>query len=820
MSQTAIQPGPVVGAAVRLGPLAVPLIGLAAAFLGAGWLVAAPGARIALFLVGLTFLFLALLLRLLRWREQAARATHARALESLVENDAVPCFATDGDGRLSYRNAAAQARFPDAQGETLAALLDGVLAAPSEVLGRLKNKAQVVGFAQEDIVIRQGHLRLSVRQVGTDGFLWRMEDLAPRDSPARSGETINLPMMTVAKSGTILFMNEAMRRLLGARQTALDRVFPELPLENSGVSTVSTARGNVRMLVCELAISAGRREIYLLPEPQARIVDPGEWDLVETLPVPLLKLERNGRIVMANRKARQLLEDDDPLGSMLTDQVEGAGRPISEWLRDIANGAPTGRSEVVRALHPDREVFLQISLEPVSEADGVALVAVLQDATELKTMEAQYLQSQKMQAIGQLAGGIAHDFNNLLTAISGHCDLLLLRHDETDQDYADLAQIHQNANRAATLVGQLLSFSRKQTLRPQTLDLAEALDDLTHLLNRLVGETVQLDLVQEPDLQPIRADKRHLEQVLMNLVVNARDAMPDGGVIRIETRNILLTAGLKRDRATVPPGRYLVIKVIDQGVGIPPDRLERVFEPFFTTKGAGKGTGLGLSMAYGIVKQSGGFIFVDSTEAVGTTFTLYFPVAADAESQVAMPAAGDKPRQELHQDMAEGSPSPQNAMAAAAPDKDAPLARGIPAHGTESALPVPTHPTPTAQAGVVLLVEDEAPVRAFASRALRMRGFTVIEAENAEQALTLLDDTALDVDIFVTDVIMPGMDGPTWVSQALRARPDVRVVFVSGYSEDSISAHQARIPNSVFLPKPFSLSQLTQTVQKQLPRAG
>lgn len=373
-----------------------------------------------------------------------------------------------------------------------------------------------------------------------------------------------------------------------------------------------------------------------------------------------------------------------------------------------------------------------------------------------------------MQAIGQLAGGIAHDFNNLLTAISGHCDLLLLRHDQGDTDYGDLVQINQNANRAAALVGQLLAFSRKQTLRPETLDMRDTLSDLTHLLNRLVGETVSLTLSHDPVLGAIKADKRQLEQVIMNLVVNARDAMPEGGEIRIETEAITLDAPLERNRARVPPGEYVGVRVKDDGVGIPPDKLQKVFEPFFTTKRTGEGTGLGLSTAYGIVKQTGGYIFVDSTPAVGTCFTLLFPVQTAAAE---IPSVG-----------------PAGARAPA------------PKHGD----------------GVVLLVEDEAPVRAFASRALQLRGYTVIEADSAETALQLLRDDSLAVDIFVTDVVMPGMDGPSWVREALRQRPDTRVVFVSGYAEGAFGETQSSIPNSVFLAKPFSLNELTDTVHKQL----
>jgi two-component system cell cycle sensor histidine kinase/response regulator CckA len=267
----------------------------------------------------------------------------------------------------------------------------------------------------------------------------------------------------------------------------------------------------------------------------------------------------------------------------------------------------------------------------------------------------------------------------------------------------------------------------------------------------------------------VRADKRQLEQVLMNLVVNARDAMPEGGTVTIETRMEFLDTPLRRNRAEVPPGAYVVVRVEDQGIGIPADQLPKIFEPFFTTKKTGEGTGLGLSTAYGIVKQTGGFIFADSVVGQGTAFTLYFPAHEKLEEAPAASAAT--------------MPRPSVAFAGD---------------------------------GVILLVEDEAPVRAFASRALRMRGYTVIEAENAEDALRTLEDEALAVDIFVTDVIMPGMDGPSWVRKALESRPGTRVVFVSGYAEDSFADNQARIPNSVFLPKPFSLSQLTETVQSQL----
>jgi len=376
-----------------------------------------------------------------------------------------------------------------------------------------------------------------------------------------------------------------------------------------------------------------------------------------------------------------------------------------------------------------------------------------------------------MQAIGQLAGGVAHDFNNLLTAISGHCDLLLLRHKASDSDYADLVQIHQNSNRAAALVGQLLAFSRKQTLKPESLDLGEVLADLTHLLNRLVGARVHLRLEVAEDVGPIRADRRQLEQVLMNLVVNARDAMPDGGEIAISVGPLRLGQPLRRGRATVPPGEYALIAVADEGLGIAPDWHDKIFEPFVTTKRPGEGTGLGLSTAYGIVKQTGGFIFVDSAAGAGARFSIYLPINHD----LVQPKG---------------------------------RAFGAGAAQAGAGQPMPGGPG----AGRVLLVEDEAPVRAFAARALRMRGFVVIEADCAEAALELLEDRSLSVDVIVTDVIMRGLDGPAWVRRALIDRPGTRVVFISGYTDEHFENAQAAIPNSVFLPRPFALGDLIRVV--------
>ena len=723
--------------------------------------------QLGLTIAGLTCLCLIALHKGRDWLAVRQNIQSEQRLAQLVDNDAAPCFTTNPLGEIQFQNGAARARFGAKDGTTLISTLKDHFASPAAVLYRLQSRAANLGAAREDVVTRRGHLRLSVHQLVSDRFLWRLEEFVDRTNAGRGAEQLSLPMLTANKAGVVLFTNEAMRRLLGGRPKRLDRIFTTQTLHSGEEVEVSAVHGPVRAILAEVDGTGERREIYLLPVSSQPGAESALADF-EHLPVALMKFASDGKLRVANRAARDVLKITDDATPLFHDLFEGLGRPVSDWLGDVMAERIPGGAEVLCARGAGTEVYIQVTLRRIVDQGRPVVLAVLQDATALKTLEAQFVQSQKMQAIGQLAGGVAHDFNNLLTAISGHCDLLLLRHDSEDPEYADLIQIHQNANRAAALVGQLLAFSRKQTLKPEHLDVQDVLSDLAHLLNRLVGERVKLQLAHAPDLGPIRADRRQLEQVVMNLVVNARDAMPDGGMIRIDTEALTLRDDMRRDRALVPAGDYALIRVVDQGCGIPEDCLQKIFEPFFTTKKIGEGTGLGLSTAYGIVKQSGGFIFVDSTEGEGSVFQLYFPINTTQSMQSETPLV---------------------------PPKSIIMRQGE---------------------GVVLLVEDEAPVRAFASRALRLRGYTVIEAENAEEALRTLEDPDLAVDIFVTDVVMPGMDGPSWVRLALESRPHVKVIFVSGYAEDALSEGQARIPNSVFLPKPFSLNDLTAIVQGQL----
>ena len=730
-----------------------------------------PAYQLVAILVATTLVALAIVLRLQSALAARGQRYRDRTVVDIVATDDAACFLTDALGQVIYRNEAAASRFGGPGQESLTRLLGEHFASPGAVLYRLQTRALGGLKAREDVVTRAGHSRISAHATGPDRVIWRLEEFQDRTGAGRGAELLGLPMLTANRQGVVLYSNEAMRRLLGSRPRHLEALFGGGARKSGEEVEIATANGTVRALLAEIEGSGVRHEIYLLPLSTGDRNARGLTDF-ENFMIPLAKFGPGGQLIGANLEARSLLalEPEDEQ-TQFRDLFEGLGRPVTDWLGDVLTERLPAGSEVLRARRMPGEVFFQISLRRVVESGRPYVLAVLQDATQFKRLEGQFFQSQKMQAIGQLAGGIAHDFNNLLTAISGHCDLLLTRHSREHTDFSDLMQIHQNANRAAALVGQLLAFSRKQTLNLEAFDLQDVLSDLTHLLNRLVGERASLRFVHDSRLRALRADRRQLEQVIMNLVVNARDAMPEGGTILIETEALHLPNPMERNRAVVPAGDWAVIRVADTGTGIPEELLEKVFEPFFTTKKLGEGTGLGLSTAYGIIKQSGGFIFVDSKVGGGTVFTLFFPIADLTEPQ--------------------DLPAPSEAAFARA------------AEGRLGE-------------GVVLLVEDEAPVRAFASRALRMRGYTVLEAASAEEALALLKDPGLKVDIFVTDVVMPGLDGPGWVREALVDRPGVKVVFVSGYSEDALQEDQSQIPNSVFLPKPFSLSELTRTVQGQL----
>jgi two-component system cell cycle sensor histidine kinase/response regulator CckA len=443
----------------------------------------------------------------------------------------------------------------------------------------------------------------------------------------------------------------------------------------------------------------------------------------------------------------------------------GDVKPVDVVFEDASSPGETGR---IAASDPMAARSVRFFVSPDENAGKKAAMIYALDTTEQRKLQEEFAQSQKMQAVGQLAGGVAHDFNNMLTAIIGYSDLLLASHRPTDPSFQDIMQIKQTANRAAGLTRQLLAFSRRQTLRPEVLQIGDALSELQILLRRLLGEKVELDLRHGRDLWYVKADINQFEQVIINLVVNARDAMAErGGKVQVRTRNVAAADCAALNETALTPADYVLVEVEDTGPGISPELKEKIFEPFFTTKEVGKGTGLGLSMVFGIVKQSGGFVFVDSEVGKGATFRVLLPRY--------VPQAGDL------------------------------------AVKTEAAKP----PTDYTGHGIVLLVEDEDAVRAFGVRALGSRGYTVLEAASGLEALEVVEREKGKIDLIVSDVVMPEMDGPTMFKELRKRGVKAKVIFVSGYAEEAFAKN---LPEGDFgfLPKPFTLKQLIETVKQSL----
>jgi len=529
------------------------------------------------------------------------------------------------------------------------------------------------------------------------------------------------------------------------------------------------------------------------------VFDEGGETLTRSVVVRDLMPERHWeRVLKAAERRFHWLFEDAPVGIVLADpdtsvslcnpafaamtgrEVEDiAGRPVADFilaedrpaaleqLSRVLMGTSPGAHLPVRLIAGGRDMVATLYVSPTAE-DGAVTGLMLHfiDTTEQKNLEIQFAQSQKMQAMGQLAGGVAHDFNNLLTAMIGFCDLLLQRHGPGDASFADIMQIKQNANRAASLVRQLLAFSRRQALQPRLFDVTDALADLFNLLRRLLGETVELVITHGRDLGMVRVDPGQFDQVIINLAVNARDAMPGGGALAIITKAVQVERPYHRGADIMPPGDYVQIEVSDTGTGIPDDYLGRIFEPFFSTKEVGAGTGLGLSTVYGIVRQTDGFIFVDSQPGLGTTFRIFLP-RFDAV------AVGDKPKP-------------------AVTDANAGDLTGV---------------------GNILIVEDEDAVRLFGARALRNKGYRVVEASSGEKALDVLraEDS---IDVLVTDVVMPGMNGATLARLVRMERPNIQVILMSGYAEDVALGDFSGEDGIHFLPKPFSLKQLAGKVKE------
>jgi two-component system cell cycle sensor histidine kinase/response regulator CckA len=508
---------------------------------------------------------------------------------------------------------------------------------------------------------------------------------------------------------------------------------------------------------------------------------------IEKSPIATLRCDERGNIIEANeaflRLVHQSVTAEHPVA--LTALIDAEDRlrfteALERAFRDQAVIPP-----MLLTLHtPGHVPVIVYTYITRMKADGdypPALFLHMIDQTEQKNLELRFAHSQKMQAVGQLAGGVAHDFNNLLTAMIGFCDLLLMRHPAGDPSFADIMQIKQNANRAANLVRQLLAFSRRQTLQPKNLDITDVLAELSNLIRRLIGENIQMQMVHGRDLGLVRADQGQLEQVIINLAVNARDAMKQGGTLTIRTSAVTLAKGESVDPALIPPeddetiipGDYVLVEVADTGTGIAHEIIKNIFEPFFSTKEVGSGTGLGLSTCYGIIKQTGGYIYVKSTPGEGTAFYLYFKrFQADGATARTADSGEDRAMSDL-----------------------------------------------TGKA-TILLVEDETPVRIFAARALRNKGYDVLEADSGENALEVFAGYEGVIDLIISDVVMPGMNGPKMLQQ-LEAQfaermQGIKVVFISGYAEDAFLDTFGADRTFNFLPKPFTLKQLAGKVKEVL----
>lgn len=528
-----------------------------------------------------------------------------------------------------------------------------------------------------------------------------------------------------------------------------------------------------------LILAAVERECDEIEEADAEIASARFQRFFRSAPLGIATITRDGRIVSANTAFSRMIVDGSgakskPALDILTRTVEADARAaIAAGLEKVAAGQGNVQPVEISA-GPKSEYTRRLYMSPLTHARNAPEAAILYliDVTEQKALEARYAQSQKMEAVGKLAGFVAHDFNNMLTAIIGFSDFLLQTHRPGDPAHSDIVNIKSSANRAAGLVGKLLALARQQTLLVEPLQLGEVMTDLADILKRSLGERIELRVNTGRDLWYCRTDKLQLEQAVINLAVNARDAMPDGGRLAIRTRNVAERETQKLAKEGMAPGEYVLIEIEDTGSGISPDVLAKVFEPFFTTKAPGKGTGLGLATVYGIVKQTGGYIYPDSTVGKGTTFRIYLPRYHLDEKDEAVITE----RQEASEKV-----------------------KKVDLTGT----------------GRVLLVEDEDVVRSFAVRALKRQGYEVLEAEDGLAALEVMKECGGEVDVVVSDVVMPGMDGPTMLKELRKTNPDLKIIFVSGYPNEAFQQALGE-ETFAFLPKPFSLPQLAAKVKEQL----
>jgi two-component system, cell cycle sensor histidine kinase and response regulator CckA len=759
------------------------------------------------FLVGFAALAAAGMLAA-RWRAgvvagQAVPRADRALLRAALDATEQPAAITDRAGRLVAANLSWLDRFgPNAAPPALPGL-----DLYAEAIAAAGRSAWREGQADTQLGATRVQIKATRAGVGEDHLMWRIGDGggqgradALRLIGGGFGERLGragLMAALIDERGRIRIANKvfAMRASGGSAHSYAGRDFAgSLVQDEEGLLRFAADPVDadpLRLLHIPLddgEMAAGAAAMLLFDDPPQRgrieqQTRPSDlFGLLAMLPLGLALVDRDGRFLFKNEafaRAAGATESEAAIypGDLVVKEDKSA---VADAVRRFAATRPGGNGAgpllsgdiAVRLRHrPDEPVSLTVA-SAAGLGDASVLLS-LKDGAEEGRLQRQVAQANKMQAVGQLAGGVAHDFNNILTAVLGHCDLILMRHTPGDSDYDDIQQIRQNANRAAGLTRQLLAFSRQQTLRPQVLQLPDVVSEVSNLLRRLMGETMQLVINHGRALGPVRADPGQLEQVIVNLAVNARDAMPEGGTLTIRTYAVSAAEVRRLGADILPPGDYSAISVTDTGTGIPPNILPKIFEPFFTTKEVGKGTGLGLSTVYGIVKQSGGFIFADSEMGKGTSFVVYLPVF-HGDAGEAQTAAVKAPAQELW--------------------------------GT----------------GSILVVEDEDMVRSVAERALTRQGYKVRTAANGEEALEVLAQVEADekdegFDLLISDVMMPTMDGPTMVRHARQRFPDMPILFMSGYAEEQLRK-SIDLDNVSFLAKPFSVQQLAEAARDTLAR--
>ncbi|MBL8566364.1 MAG: response regulator [Hyphomicrobiaceae bacterium] len=772
-------------------------------------------------------------------------AGHIRIGERLPEGDLLKAIADAEAGGLMivparggpplYANRAISALLGRSNTGALGTFEDAFngIAEAAPALYRL-SRAAAAGEAHAEVLARPGPaaaarrcLRISVKPFSSPSTardpgplaIWSVEDVTDeREAEARKSagveqrlalyDTMPLGLVSVDADGFVTHANRTFADSIGLAPEAIgDRALRLRDLvSNDGAAVLmGVARGGGEPIVIDLDVV--REDGRLVPmrlscraaesgggivigcfdrqlEAAATADSSGDLRLsrfFQSAPFGVATVAADGTISNANAAFARMILDGTrtaalPALEALTRDCEASTRiAVEQGLDEVLGGRGNVAPIEISVGSGAAEFTRRVYMSPLAGATGASEAAVLYvlDATEQKRLEARFAQSNKMEAVGTLAGGIAHDFNNMLTAIIGYSDFLLLTTKPGDPAHKDLMGIKAAANRAAGLVSKLLAFSRQQTLQNEVIQLGEMVSEISPLLKRSIGVKIELKVQTERDLWTVRTDKTQIDRVIVNLVVNARDAMPDGGTLTIRTRNVTERECQKMDHFGLAVGEYVLVEVEDTGCGMSPETMNKIFEPFFTTKGVGKGTGLGLATVYGIVKQSGGFIFTESEIGKGTKFRVFLPRHApdpDEEAQIVQRLS----RKEVRH----------------APDL------------TGSAR--------------VLLVEDEDGVRTFAVRALRSRGFEVLEASNGAEALDILAEHKGRLDIVVSDVVMPEMDGPTLLKELRKSHPDLKFVFMSGYPNDAFRAGLDQNESFGFLPKPFSLTELVSKVKDEL----